>query len=145
MGIQFHAFDITQNMLEVFQKWILVQEAKNIEIRQADVLEIQNLPSHWREYELIVSSTMLEYLPKNKVKHALMNLKRLLGLRGKLLIFITKRNIITRWLARRWWKTNLYEEHEIRTLLSDVGFDKIEFKHFSSGWSNSIMVIEAEM
>jgi ubiquinone/menaquinone biosynthesis C-methylase UbiE len=141
---QFHAFDITQNMLEVFQQWISKQGANNIEIQKADVLKIDGLPSHWKDYELIVASTMLEYLPRDKVEYALKNLKQLLGTGGVLLIFITKRNFITQWLAKKWWKTNLYDEQEIRVLLNNAGFLKSEFKKLSSGWSNSIIVIEAQ-
>ena len=63
--------------------------------------------------------------------------------RGILLVFITKQNPITRWLAGAWWKTYLYEEPEIKSLLHGAGFDQVEFKSLSSGWSNSIMVIEA--
>jgi ubiquinone/menaquinone biosynthesis C-methylase UbiE len=143
-GVQFHAFDITQNMLEVFQQWIAKQVANNIEIQKADVLEIDGLPSYWKDYELIVASTMLEYLPKGKVEYALKNLKNLLGKGGVLLIFITKRNFITQWLAKKWWKTNLYDGEEIRVLLYNAGFVKSEFKNLSSGWSSSILVIEAK-
>jgi hypothetical protein len=64
---------------------------------------------------------------------------------GVLLIFTTKRNFITQWLAKKWWKTNLYDEQEIRALLINAGFVKSEFKKLSSGWSNSILVIEAKM
>ncbi len=143
-GIQFHAFDLTQNMLEIFQQWITEQGASHIELVQADVLETKVLPSHWKEYDLIVSSTMLEYLPKNQVKDALTSLKQLLGNGGILLILITRRNLITRWLAGKWWKTNTYEEGEIQTLLQDVGFEKIKFREFSPWWSKSILVIEAK-
>jgi SAM-dependent methyltransferase len=143
--VQFHAFDITQNMLEVFQQWIAKQRANNIEIQKADVLVIDALPPYWKDYELIVASTMLEYLPKDKVEYALKNLKQLLGTGGVLLIFITKRNFITQWLAKKWWKTNLYGEQEIRALLNNAGLVKSEFKKLSSGWSNSIIVIEAQV
>jgi len=144
-GLQFYAFDITQNMLEVFQQWITKQGAINIEVQNADVLKIECLPNSWKDYDLIVSSTMLEYLPMDKVKCALMNLRQLLRVGGVLLIFITKRNFITTWLAGKWWKTNLYDEQEIRALLYEAGFAKSELKKLSSGWSSSIIVIEAKM
>src|SRR5688572_3473051 len=67
-GVQFHAFDITEKMLEVFQQWIKKQGANSIEIQRADVLEIDELPSYWNDYGLIVASTMLEYLPREKVE-----------------------------------------------------------------------------
>lgn len=143
-GITFHAFDLTQNMLKIFQEWIAGQEAHNIELQQADVLKIEVLPSHWKEYDLIVSSTMLEYLPKPKLRAAVSNLEKLLAKNGTLLIFMTRRNLITRLLAGAWWKANLYNESQIKALFHDVGFDEIEFQKFSPAWSNSIMVVQAK-
>ena len=143
-GAKFHAFDLTQNMLDILQQWIEEQGAIDIEWKQADVLEIETLPSHWKEYDLIVTATMLEYLPKAKVGIALANLRPLLKNDGILLAIITKRNLVTRWLAGKWWKTNLYEVNEIWKLLHTAGFHTIEFKKFSPLWSNFIMVIEAK-
>lgn len=142
-GIEFHAFDLTQNMLEIFRQWITEQEANHIELKQADVLEIGVLPPHWKEYDLIVSSTMLEYLSQNQVKDALTNLKKLLRNGGILLILITRRNRLTRWLAGMWWKTNTYEPREIQTLLRDAGFDRSNLVDFSPWWSKFIIVLEA--
>jgi SAM-dependent methyltransferase len=144
-GVQFHAFDITEKMLEVFQQWIKKQGANSIEIQKADILAIDALPPYWKNYELIVASTVLEYLPRDKVEYAIKNLKQLLGTGGILLIFITKRNFITRWLAKKWWKTNLYDGQEIGALLNNAGFAKFEFKKLSAGWSSSVLVIEAKM
>ena len=143
--VQFHAFDITEHMLEVFQPWIAKQGANNIEIQKADILAIDTLPASWKNYDLIVASTVLEYLPRDKVEYALENLKQLLERGGILLIFITKRNFITRWLAKKWWKTNLYDRQEIGAFLNNAGFAKFEFKKLSSGWASSILVIEAKM
>jgi cyclopropane fatty-acyl-phospholipid synthase-like methyltransferase len=111
---------------------------------QADVLETGGLPAHWKEYDLIVSSTMLEYLPPNQVKDALTNLKQLLSSSCLLLILMTRRNRLTRWLAGKWWKTNTYAERDIQALLQDVGFEEIKFRDFSPGWSKSVMVLEAK-
>lgn len=141
--VQFHAFDLTQNMLDVFQEWITEHEATNVELRQADVLELEALPSNWNEYDMIVSSTMLEYLPTEKVPQALRNLKQLLKPEGLLLLFVTRRNLITRLLAEKWWKTKVYEESEIRSILRGLGFSEIISRKLSPGWSASIIAIEA--
>lgn len=143
-GMQFHAFDLTQNMLDVFQEWIAAQEAADIELRQADVLELEALPSHWDQYDMVVSSTMLEYLPADKVEQALKNLQQLLKSGGTLLLFVTRRNLITRLLAEKWWKTTVYEESEIRSRLGRLGFTGIMSRKLSPGWSASIMAIESE-
>lgn len=141
--IAFHAFDLSPNMLNIFRQWVNNTNVKNIKVQQADVLKIESFPSGWDEYDLIVSSTMLEYLPKQRVKEALTNLRQLLKERGVLVVFVTKQNLITRWLARAWWKTNLYKEPEIESLLEAAGFEEVKFRNLSFGWSNSIMVIEA--
>ena len=142
-SVTFHAFDLTWSMLAIFQRWIDRQGAKQIELRQADVL-VDTVPLHWSNYDLIVSSTMLEYLPKHEVREALTNLRQLLKAGGTLLVMITKRNIITEWLAEKWWKTNTYTADEIQTVFDDAGFDQITFKPFSPRWSNYILVVEAK-
>src|SRR3990172_1007353 len=100
--VRLHAFDLTQSMLDIFRQWITTQGAENIEVKQADVLELNLLPQNWSDFDLVVSSTMLEYLPKNKVTDALANLKQLLRNDGILLVIIIKRSFLTRWLAGRW-------------------------------------------
>jgi len=143
-GVRFHAFDLTQNMLDIFQQWIATHGADNIELKQADVLEAHAFPSSWREYDLIVSSTMLEYLPEDKIMDALINLERLLSNNGIFLAFLTKRNTLTQWLAEKWWRTNLFEESETQLRFYKAGFANIKFKNFSSRWSKFIIVIEAK-
>jgi cyclopropane fatty-acyl-phospholipid synthase-like methyltransferase len=131
-------------MLDVFRQWVTDQGASDIELKQADVLEIGELPPHWTAYDLIVSSTMLEYIPRTQVRGAVSNLMQLLRNGGILLAIITRRNLLTRWLAEKWWKTNLYGESEIQALFREAGFGTVEFKKLSPGWSNSIMVVEAQ-
>jgi cyclopropane fatty-acyl-phospholipid synthase-like methyltransferase len=131
-------------MLDIFQRWIVAHRSNNIELKQADVLETKLFPSNWKDYDFIVSSTMLEYLPKDKIKDALVNLNQLLRKGGTFLVFLTKRNILTRWFAEKWWKTNLYDQSEIQTLFHEAGFDEIAYKNFFSRWSKFIMVIEAK-
>jgi SAM-dependent methyltransferase len=142
-GIKFHAFDLTPDMLEIFREWIVQEEAGNIELQQADVLEPESLPSHWKNYNMVVSSAMLEYLPTDKTQDALANLKQLLGPEGILLIIVTRRNFITRFLAAGWWKTNLFEANEVQILLHNAGYGNVRLKKFSSRWSKFIMAIEA--
>lgn len=142
--IQFHAFDLTPAMLNMFHEWIARQGIKKIELAQADVLLLEEqLPSHWREYDLIISATMLEYIQKPKVTEAVSNLKHLLKSKGTLLVFVTRRNFLTRWLAQSWWKANVYEEKEIEQILQQAGFSSVRFKPFTASWQNSIMVVEA--
>lgn len=143
-GVEFHAFDLTHRMLEIFRQQMSREEVYGIELRQADVLEIETLPSHWREHDLVVSSALLEYLPRHKLEDAVANLKRLLKEEGTILAFITRRNIMTRFLAEKLWRTATFEEGEVRSLFQGVGFNQINFRNLSPWWSSSIMVIEAK-
>lgn len=143
-GIQFYAFDLATAMLDVFREWIAKQGVKNIELMQANVLLLEEqLPSHWREYDLIICAAMLEYIQKHKVRKAVSNLEHLLKNKGTLILFVTRRNFLTRWLAQSWWKANVYEEREIEQILQQAGFSTVRFKPFSPSWENSIMVVEA--
>jgi ubiquinone/menaquinone biosynthesis C-methylase UbiE len=143
-GIQFYGFDLTENMLKIFQQWIITAEATNIQIAKANVLNTSDLPVEWGSFDLIVSSAMLEYLPRETVKDALANLKKMLKGDGKLVVIITKRNLLTKWFAGKWWEANLYKKAEIRQAFVEAGFEKIEFCKFTLGWSSAIIVIEGE-
>lgn len=139
--IRFFGFDLTENMLKIFQHWIVSAKADNIVLAKANVLDTNSLPIGWNSFDLIVSSTMLEYLPRDKVKDALSNLKSMLKPEGTIVVIITKRNLLTALIAGRWWKANLYKKAEIRQAFVDSGFEKIEFRKFTFGWSSAIIVI----
>ena len=141
-NITFHGFDVTPAMLNIFSGWIENKKASNINIVQADVLSLKNLPPNWNQYDLIVSSGMLEYLPKNQIGHALNNLKQLMRSGGTLLVFITRRNIITKLLVELWWKANIYDQKEIEQIFHGTGFSEIRFVDFNKRWLDSTIVIE---
>ncbi len=140
--IEFHAFDLTQGMLDIFQMHIEEKEIKNVKLQQADVLKIESLPENWNDYDLIISSALLEYIPKEQISNALINLKKLLKNGGKMLIFITRRNFITNITGKLWWKTNLFKDDQFHRELQDVGFNKIQQRNLHSKWSKYIMVFE---
>jgi ubiquinone/menaquinone biosynthesis C-methylase UbiE len=143
-GIQFYGFDLTENMLKIFRKWIDEVNARNVKIAEADVLDTNSLPIEWKDFDLIVSSTMLEYLPRDKVKDALVNLKNMLRPNGTIVVIITKRNLLTAWFAGKWWNANLYNKTEIKKAFMEAEFQKIDFRKFSFGWSSAITVIEGK-
>ena len=75
-GVTFYAFDLTEAMLNLFRQWLTENEAGNIELAQADVLQLGQIPKHWKDYPLIVSSATLEHLTKTEIKNALCNLRQ---------------------------------------------------------------------
>ena len=57
----------------------------DVELRQADVLRLEGLPDAWTDYDLIVSASMLEYVPRDALPVALEGLRRRLAKDGVLL------------------------------------------------------------
>jgi cyclopropane fatty-acyl-phospholipid synthase-like methyltransferase len=49
------------------------------------------LPQDWKDYDLIVSSAMLEHLPKERLKDALVHIAGRLAAQGRLLVVITRK------------------------------------------------------
>jgi 2-polyprenyl-3-methyl-5-hydroxy-6-metoxy-1,4-benzoquinol methylase len=108
--ITLNAFDITPAMLDLFQQWNRREGVQDIQLRQADVLDLENqLPQDWAGYDLIVSSAMLEYIPKDKLSQALGNLRKLLNHDGRLIAIVTKRTRLTTWTGAKWWGMNLFD------------------------------------
>ena len=128
--VVFHGFDLTPAMLDRFREWIAAKRARGIELSEASVQRLDSLPGEWKDYYLIVSSGMLEYLPRNELSKALLGLRRLLKPEGALLVFITRRNLITRWLIQAWWKTTAYKRDEMLREFKNAGFPSVRFEKF---------------
>lgn len=125
-----HAFDLTPAMLERFRKTLETLGIKLVETRQANVLEMDTLPTAWTNYDLIVTASMLEYLPQERLSDALAALRRRLDASGRLVVFITKRNWLTRLLVGWWWESNLYRKDELLAEFERAGFSKVRFRAF---------------
>jgi ubiquinone/menaquinone biosynthesis C-methylase UbiE len=125
-----HAFDLTPAMLERFRRTLRKRALQGIDLVQADVLELHALPFQWNDYDLIVSASMLEYLPRAQLPAALRGLRQLLGQGGSFVLFITRRNWLTRPLIGRWWQSNLYKADELRGAFQEAGFASIVFRQF---------------
>ena len=129
-----HAFDLTPAMLERFRQTLRERSIEGIDLAQADVLELQALPPSWNDYDLIVSASMLEYLPRTRLAAGLRGLRLLLREGGTFVLFITRRNWLTRPLIGRWWQSNLYEADELRRALQEAGFATIGFRPFPASF-----------
>lgn len=126
-GVQFYAFDLTPEMFAGFQRWAERQDEYRVDIVEANVLEPDSLPDSWRGFDLIICSGMLEYVPRELLSAALGNLRARLAPSGRLMLYITRRNPLTRLLVGRWWRANLYDKPELETALSAAGFGGIAF------------------
>jgi SAM-dependent methyltransferase len=125
-----HGFDLTPAMLARFRERLYAQRIEGVETAEADVLHLETLPDSWRSYDLIVSASMLEYLPPGKVAAALGGLRARLAPGGRLILFITRRNWLMRPLIGRWWQGNLYTRAELAHLFREVGFEEFTFGAF---------------
>ncbi len=125
-----HGFDLTPAMIERFRQTMQRQAIEGIELVEADVLQLHALPAAWTNYDLIVSASMMEYLPRNRLVDALSGLRALLHEDASLLLFITRRNWLMRPLIGRWWEANLYAAAELQDTFRRAGFSAAAFRTF---------------
>ena len=141
-----HGFDLTPAMLERFRRTLQARALHGIELTEANVLELHALPPSWNNYDLIVSASMLEYLPRTQLPAGLRGLRLLLKQGGSLVLFITRRNWLTRPFIGRWWQSNLYKADELRRAFHEAGFASIAFRQFPAPFRHFALwghVIEA--
>lgn len=131
-------FDLTPEMLARFHNELARRSITGVKLQEADVLALETLPPTWINYDLIISAAMLEYVPRGRLSEALQALRARLAPGGHLLIFITRKNPLTKLLIENWWKANRYTRNEITEALRTAGFEEIVFRIFPSRcfWQN---------
>lgn len=122
--VTLHGFDLTPAMLDVFKNWMRAHPLEQMEVRQADILNLDALPSGWKGYDLIIFSGLIEYLSKEQIIQSILNLKRLLKPTGTLVAFVSQKTILNK-LIQHWWKQALFEEAEVRELFERAGFQLV--------------------
>jgi ubiquinone/menaquinone biosynthesis C-methylase UbiE len=125
-----HAFDLTPAMLSHFQTSLYTRGINDIQLCQADVLALDQLPQSWNEYDLILSASMLEYLPKTELPRALAELRKRLSPKGSLLIVITKKSPEAKILIEWWWRSEGYARDELHQAFAAGGFREVTFRRF---------------
>jgi ubiquinone/menaquinone biosynthesis C-methylase UbiE len=132
----FDAFDLTPAMLQHFREKAAQRGIERVATTQANVLQLDDLPAGWVDYDLIVTASMLEYVPRERLAEALAGLRRKLGDNGRLVLFMTKRNWLTRPLVGWWWRSSLYDRQELSTAFRQAGFRRVEFRAFPAAASH---------
>lgn len=141
-----HAFDLTPAMLSRFQASLDTRGINAVQLRQADVLALDQLPQSWIGYDLVLSASMLEYLPKEELPLALAGLRKRLSPNGKILILITKKSPEAKILIEWWWRSERYSRQELLRAFAAGGFREVAFRRFPARyfWLNrSSYVVEA--
>jgi hypothetical protein len=62
-------------MLARFRTCLAKQNIANVQLQEANVLNLESLPAGWNNYDLIVSASMLEYVPREELVKALSQLR----------------------------------------------------------------------
>jgi SAM-dependent methyltransferase len=114
-------FDLTPAMLDDFRARIAERRLERIRLTRANVLELERLPDDWHDYDLVVSSAMLEYLPPNRLAVALAALRERMRPDGRMFVFISRRNPAMKWLIRKWWKAHLYTRRDLSAAFVEAG------------------------
>jgi SAM-dependent methyltransferase len=125
-----HAFDLTPAMLEHFRAKLDRRGIVGIELARANVLELGALAPDWRAYDLVVSASMLEYVPRDRFVAALGGLRGLVRDGGHFVLFMTRRNALMRGLIGAWWESNLYARNELEHAFAAAGFSEVAFRSF---------------
>lgn len=143
------AFDLTPAMLDRFQAQLDSRGITLVRHKQANVLELEpQLSSTWRDYDLIISASMLEYVPKESLPHALSALGARLAPDGRLLVVITRKNWITKILIEWWWHAARYSCKELREAFATAGFSELAFlrfpfQHFWQNTANHVVLAKS--
>lgn len=140
------AFDLTPAMLDQFQAELDSRGISLVRHRQANVLQLeQRLSLTWSDYDLIISASMLEYVPKQSLPHALSALSARLAQGGSLLVVITRKNFATKILIEWCWHAARYSHKELREAfasagLGDLTFTRFPFRYFWQSLSNHVVI-----
>jgi SAM-dependent methyltransferase len=128
--VEMKCFDVTPSMLDFFREKLHSMDIDDVEVVQADVLNLTVLPDNWNDFDLIVSAAMMEYLPKTSLVEALSQLRLRLRGSGSLILFVTRDNWFTRPLIGRWWKASCYQKTELEKHVRQAGFSRVNFSSF---------------
>lgn len=124
------AFDLTPAMLTRFRSEIEARGISRIQLQQADVLNLESLAESWTNYDLIISASMLEYLPKQDLPRALAGLRARLAPDGHILVMITRKIPETKVFVEWWWHAERYTKKELLRAFREAGFRNLTFPRF---------------
>ena len=125
-----HGFDLTPAMLTRLHATLHAQCITDVATIRADALRLDLLPTSWKDYNLVVSASMLEYIARERFAEALAGLRGLLAPEGRFILFITRRNWFTIPVIGRWWQSNLYDKSQLSQAFREAGFQNIVFGAF---------------
>jgi SAM-dependent methyltransferase len=127
-----HAFDLTPAMLTRFENRLARLRSHNVDLREGDILEASRLPDEWTDHDLVMTSGLLEHVPRTALISVLSAMRDRLRPSGWILMFVTRKNWVSRLVIESPWKANAFSADELQTALESAGFDHIRFLRFPS-------------
>lgn len=144
-AVAFHAFDLTPGMINQLEKWKASHGARGIETACFNVLDLSARPEGWGEYDHIVTSAMMEYLPRASLATALRGLGELLAEGGRMTLIITRANPSTNFVVGKLWRSNLYTRSQLAEVIGEAGFEHFSFEKFAGKYAamnNSVIIAQ---
>ena len=131
-------FDLTPAMLARFQSPLASMKVAKVRLLEANVLDLERLPPDWTHYDLVISAAMLDYVPRPELPRALAALRARLAPDGSLLIFISRKTWVNRFLIERLWKANCYTREQLEAAFQTARLANVRFKRFPAPyfWQN---------
>ncbi len=121
------AFDLTPAMIERFNVVLAERRIDGVEVVRADVLDLDELPQGWDGYDLVLTASMMEYLPRKRIAEALNGLRLRLREGGRLVLFITRPTWYTMPVVGWLWRSNLYTAAQLKRTFAEAGFSSFSF------------------
>lgn len=141
--VTFHAFDLTPQMIGRLETWI--GEKSGIETALFNVLDLDARPQGWGSYDYVVTSAMMEYLPRASLTAALKGLGTLLREDGRLVLIITRQTPVTNLVVGKLWRSNLYTRRELSKVIGEADFTAFDFKSFPAPYEQldkAVIIVE---
>lgn len=139
-GIRYRGFDPSSGMLARVKEWSGTVGADSAFV-QADALAVPaGLPPDWRDFGLVVSAGMLEYLPKARLSSVLASLRGLMRGGAMIQVFICRDSVFNRLFIGGYWKANVYGRDELAQAFADAGFRDVRIEPFAR-WGYAVTAL----
>lgn len=126
-----HGLDLTPAMMDRFRETMAARQITDIRLAQCNVLKLDELAPDWKDYDRVISASMLEYVPRERFVDAIAGLRDRLKPGGTFTLFMTRRNLFMHPLIGHWWQSNLYSRDELQQAFGQAGYTDIAFRRFS--------------
>lgn len=137
-------FDLTEAMIARCRQHL--GHIPRLSLLNADILHLaRDLPHTFRGYDLVVSASMLEYIPHTRLTTALTALRERMVPGGRIVVFTTRKAYLPVQLS---WKCEGYTRSELRRAFTAAGFTNVTFPHYPARywWLNiGNQVVRAEV